>query len=65
MDVGKTLNTDGKTTFNILKEKLNVVNEKIDYEDDEHRFCFSNKAPLFSTRYLSLFFLSRFYFTDL
>ena len=30
----RTLNTEGKTTFNIMKDRITVVNEKIDYSKD-------------------------------
>ena len=33
----RTLNTDGKTTFNIMKDRITVVNEKIDYSKNGHR----------------------------
>ena len=39
----RKLNTDGKTTCNILKRRLKVINEKIDYEDDNHRLYYLNK----------------------
>lgn len=37
------LNTDGKTTYNILKDKIKVKNEKINYKDENHRLYFLNK----------------------
>ena len=43
MSEDRKLNTDGKTTYNILKSKLEVLNEKIDYKDDNHRLYFLNK----------------------
>ncbi|MEE1399147.1 MAG: hypothetical protein UF329_01895 [Bulleidia sp.] len=33
----RTLKTDSKRTFNIMKDKITVVNEKIDYSKDNHR----------------------------
>ena len=33
----RTLNTDGKPTFNIMKDRITVVNEKIDYSKNGHR----------------------------
>lgn len=38
----RTLNTDGKTTFNIMKDKITVVNEKIDYSKEGHRLYWLN-----------------------
>ena len=38
----RTLNTDGKTTFNIMKDRITVVNEKIDYSKDNHRLYWLN-----------------------
>lgn len=38
----RTLNTDGKTTFNIMKDRITVVNEKIDYSKNGHRFYWLN-----------------------
>ena len=29
------LNTDGKTTFNIMKDRITVVNEKVDYSKEK------------------------------
>ena len=43
LSLDKKLNTDGKSTYNILKEQLTVQNEKINYEDDDHRLYFLNK----------------------
>lgn len=37
------LNTDGKTTYNILKNRMEVNNEVIDYDNDNHRLYFLNK----------------------
>ena len=39
---GRTLNTDGKTTFNIMKDRITGVNEKIDYSEDDHRLYWLN-----------------------
>ena len=36
----RTLNTDGKTTFNIMKDRITVVNEKIGYECFEFFFSY-------------------------
>ena len=36
MPQDRKLNTDGKSTYNILKTKMQVENEKIDYEQEEH-----------------------------
>ena len=38
----RTLNTDGKTTFNIMKDRIKVVNEKIDYTKKDHRLHWLN-----------------------
>ena len=38
----RTLNTDGKTTFNIMKDRITVVNEKIDYSKNGHRLYWLN-----------------------
>ena len=38
------LNTDGKTTFNCLKQNMKVKNEKIDYKEDTHKLWFLNKV---------------------
>lgn len=43
MSEDRKLNTDGKATYNILKSKLEELNEKIDYEEDHHRLYFLNK----------------------
>lgn len=37
-----TLNTDGKTISNIMKDRITVVNEKIDYSKDHHRLYWLN-----------------------
>ena len=31
----RILNTDGKTTFNIMKDRITVVNEKVDYSKEK------------------------------
>ena len=38
----RTLNTDGKTTFNVMKDRIKVVNEKIDYSKNDHRLYWLN-----------------------
>lgn len=38
----RVLNTDGKTTFNVLKDRITVNNEKIDYSDKKHRLHWLN-----------------------
>ena len=38
----RTLNTDGKTTFKVMKERIKVVNEKIDYSKNDHRLYWLN-----------------------
>lgn len=43
VDHNRTLNTDGKTTYNSLKKDMIVKNEKIDYEEDNHRLWYLNK----------------------
>ena len=43
MSKERKLNTDGKTTYNILKNKIEVNNEVIDYDNDNHRLYFLNK----------------------
>lgn len=44
IDKIRLLNTDGKTTFNILKKNINVKNEKINYEENSPRLWFLNKV---------------------
>ena len=51
----RTLNTDGKTTFNIMKDRITVVNEKIDYSKDNHRLYWLN-TMLVTSRTISLVF---------
>lgn len=43
MSKERKLNTDGKSTYNILKNRMEVKNEAIDYNDDNHRLYFLNK----------------------
>lgn len=43
MSKERKLNTDGKTTCNILKNRMEVNNEVIDYDNDNHRLYFLNK----------------------
>jgi len=38
----RVLNTDGKTTYNCLKEDLTVINQPIDYKDINHRLHWLN-----------------------
>lgn len=38
----RTLNTDGKTTFNSLKDSIRLVSEKIDYDKKDHRLYWLN-----------------------
>lgn len=42
MSSDRVLNTDGKTTYNILKDRLTVVNQKVDYTDKHHRLKWLN-----------------------
>ena len=42
MSKDRVLNTDGKTTYNCLKEKLTVYNEHIDYSEKNHRLYWLN-----------------------
>ena len=43
MSKERKLNTDGKKTYNILKNRMEVNNEVIDYDNDNHRLYFLNK----------------------
>lgn len=43
MSKERKLNTDDKTTYNILKNRMEVNNEVIDYNNDNHRLYFLNK----------------------
>ena len=38
----RPLNTDGKTTFNIMKDRIKVVNEEVDYSKEDHRLYWLN-----------------------
>ena len=38
----KVLNTDGKSTFNIMKDRIHVINERIDYSECNHRLYWLN-----------------------
>ena len=42
MSKERTLNTDGKTTFNILADRIRLKSEKIDYSDKAHRLYWLN-----------------------
>ena len=42
MSKDRTLNTDGKTTYNCLKENLTVFNCHVDYNDKDHRLYWLN-----------------------
>ena len=46
MSKERKLNTDGKTTYNILKNRIEVNDEVIDYDNDNHRLYFLNKITL-------------------
>jgi hypothetical protein len=48
----RKLNTYGKTTYNILKTRLQVINEKIDYAKEDHRLYFLNKIISNLNQYL-------------
>ena len=43
MSKERKLNTDCKTTYNILKNRIEVNNEVIDYDNDNHRFILSKQ----------------------
>lgn len=43
MSKERKLNTDSKTTYNIIKNRMEVNNEVIDYDNDNHRLYFLNK----------------------
>ena len=43
MSKERKLNTAGKTTYNILKNRIEVNNEVIDYDNDNHRLYFLKK----------------------
>lgn len=56
MDISRILNTDGKTTFNVLKHRLTVKNQKIDYETDKKKLYFLNKIiSNFKSKILDLY----------
>lgn len=38
----RTLNTDGKTTFQSLKDQVNLKSEKINYDDENHKLFWLN-----------------------
>ena len=38
----KVLNTDGKSTFNIMKGRIHVINERIDYSECNHLLYWLN-----------------------
>ena len=42
MSPDRVLNTDGKITYNILKDRMTVVNQKVDYTDKQHRLKWLN-----------------------
>ena len=42
VDSTRILNTDGSTTFNVLKDKMTVNNKKIDYKENNHRLYWLN-----------------------
>ena len=48
----RKLNTDGKTTYNILKTRLQVINEIIDYDKEDHHLYFLNKIISNLNQYL-------------
>ena len=48
----RKLNTDGKATYNILKTRLQVINETIDYDKEDHRLYFLNKIISNLNQYL-------------
>ena len=48
----RKLNTDGKSTYNILKTRLQVINEVIDYDKEDHRLYFLNKIISNLNQYL-------------
>lgn len=37
LSMDRTLNTDGKTTFNVLKDRINLHNYKVNYDDKNQR----------------------------
>lgn len=48
----RKLNTDGKSTYNILKTRLQVINEVIDYDKEDYRLYFLNKIISNLNQYL-------------
>lgn len=48
----RKLNTDGKTTYNILNIRLQVINEVIYYDKEDHRLYFLNKIISNLNQYL-------------
>lgn len=48
----RKLNTDGKSTYNILKTRLQVINDVIDYDKEDHRLYFLNKIISNLNQYL-------------
>ena len=42
MSPDRIFNTDGKITYNILKDRMTVVNQKVDYTDKHHRLKWLN-----------------------
>ena len=42
LDKNRKLNTDGKNTYNILKDKIDLKSEKITYETKSHRLYWLN-----------------------
>ena len=42
LDKNRKLNTDGKNTYNILKDKIDLKSEKITYETNSHRLYWLN-----------------------
>lgn len=46
MSSERKLNTDGKTTYNIPKTRLQVINETIDYDKEDHHLYFLIRSYL-------------------
>ena len=42
MDINRELGTDGKTTYAILKDKIKLKSEKINYKEQNHRLSWLN-----------------------
>ncbi|MDM8292073.1 transposase [Faecalicoccus pleomorphus] len=56
MSQDRKQNMDGISIYNILKAKMQVQNEKIDYDQEEHRLYFLNKiASSFNHQLLHVF----------